>query len=53
VSRTTELLATVGAGAAGAMVAVLVIGASMLFVLPAALGVALVAVLMVNRSRRA
>ena len=52
-SRTIELLATVGAGTAGAVVAVLVVGASMLFVLPVALGVALVAIVLMQRSRQA
>lgn len=39
-SRTTEVLSTVAAGAAGATVAVTVVGASLALVVPAIVGVA-------------
>lgn len=43
-SRTAELLSTLAAGAVGASVAVAIVGASPLLVLPAVVGVAAVAV---------
>jgi hypothetical protein len=43
VSRTAEMAATIGAGIAGAALAVFAVGASLLLVVPAALGVGLVA----------
>lgn len=49
--RTTELLATVLAGAVGAAVAVLVVGASLLLVVPAIVAVGAVSVI-ADRSRR-
>jgi hypothetical protein len=45
VSRTLELAATTLAGALGALVAVLAVGASLVLVVPAALGVGLIAAL--------
>jgi hypothetical protein len=45
VSRTLELAATTLAGALGALVAVLAVGASLVLVLPAALGVGIIAAL--------
>ncbi len=50
VSRTTELLSTLAAGAVGAAVAVVVVGASPLLVLPAVAGVAAVAVVAPRRA---
>ena len=44
-SRTADLVATVAAGAAGAAVAVLTIGANLVLVLPAVVGVGAVALL--------
>ncbi len=49
-SRTTELLSTLAAGAIGASVAVVIVGASPLMVLPAVLGVAAVAVVAPRRA---
>lgn len=49
--RTLDLLTTIGAGAAGAAIAAVVVGASLVWVLPAALAVGLVA-LLADRTRR-
>lgn len=51
-TRTVELLGTVAAGAAGATIAVLVVGASLLLVVPAVLGVVAIAVLAPRWGRR-
>lgn len=48
--RSTDLLGTVAAGALGAAVAALLVGASLVVVLPAALGVGLVGLLAGRRS---
>ena len=45
VSRTVDLVATLAAGAVGATVAVLTIGANLVLVLPAVVGVGAVALL--------
>ncbi len=42
-SRTAELLTTIGAGAVGALLAVTAIGASLLLAIPGVLAVALIA----------
>lgn len=49
--RTFDLLATIVAGAVGAAVATLLVGASLVLVLPAAVGVGLVSIV-ADRSRR-
>jgi hypothetical protein len=49
--RTTDVLVTIAAGAFGAVVATLIVGASLVLVVPAALGVGVVA-LVADRSRR-
>lgn len=49
--RTSDLLATIVAGALGAAVGTFLVGASLVLVLPAALGVGIVTVV-ADRSRR-
>jgi hypothetical protein len=49
--RTSDLLATIVAGALGAAVGTYLMGASLILVLPAALGVGIVSVV-ADRSRR-
>jgi len=49
VTRPAELVATIGAGAVGAVIAVSAVGASLVFALP---GVAVVALVAVAASRR-
>lgn len=51
VSRTTELVATIGAGTLGAVLAVVAVGAELLLVLPAAIGIAVVAMISRGTSR--
>lgn len=50
--RTTELASIMGAGAAGAVMAVLAVGGSLLLVLPAALIVGLVTLVVGDHGRR-
>ncbi len=50
-NRTAELLSTIGAGILGALLAVSAIGANLLFAIPGALGVALIAAV-ATRPRR-
>lgn len=52
VNRMAELLSTVAAGTVGAVLAVTIVGASLLFVVPAVVGVATVALVAPRRGDR-
>lgn len=51
-NRMAELLSTVAAGTVGAVVAVTIVGASLLLVVPAVVGVATIALVAPRRSER-